>query len=58
MSSLSYQGLTAGTFNITAQERIVHGQPAGTTVRAEAERLGAKRVFLVSGRSLSALAAT
>ena len=36
MSSLSYQGLTAGTFNITAQERIVHGMPAGDAVLAEA----------------------
>lgn len=51
-----YSGLSAGVFNIPAQERIVHGQPAGPAVRAEAERLGAKRVFLVSGRSLGALA--
>ena len=51
-----YQGLQAGTFSIPAQERIVHGMPAGAAVRAEAERLGARRVFLVSGRSLGALA--
>ncbi len=51
-----YDGLPAGVFNIPAQERIVHGQPAGAAVRAEAERLGATRVFVVSGRSLGALA--
>ncbi len=50
-----YQGLHAGVFNIPAQERIVHGQPAGAAVRAEADRLGAERVFLISGRSLGAL---
>ena len=52
----AYAGLQAGTFLIPAQERIVHGLPAGQAVRAEAERLGARRVFLVSGRSLGALA--
>ncbi|WP_088280850.1 iron-containing alcohol dehydrogenase [Ideonella sp. A 288] len=51
-----YDGLPSGVFNIPAQERIVHGQPAGAAVRAEAERLGATRVFVVSGRSLGALA--
>jgi maleylacetate reductase len=51
-----YSGLQAGVFNMPAQERIVHGRPAGEAVRAEAERLGARRVFLVSGRSLGALA--
>ena len=50
-----YDGLQAGTFNMSAQERIVHGQPAGAAVAAEAERLGAKRVFIISGRSLAAL---
>lgn len=51
-----YEGLHAGTFLIPAQERIVHGMAAGAAVRAEAERLGAQRVFLISGRSLGALA--
>ena len=50
-----YFGLHAGTFLIPAQERIIHGLPAGAVVRAEAERLGARRVFLISGRSLGAL---
>lgn len=48
--------LRPGVFAIQAQERIVHGQPAGLAVRAEAERLGARRVFVVSTRSLAALA--
>ncbi len=48
--------LRPGVFAIQAQERIVHGQPAGPAVRAEAERLGARRVFVVSTRSLAALA--
>jgi len=42
------EGLHAGTFSIPAQERIVHGMPAGAAVRAEAERLGAQRAFLIS----------
>ncbi len=52
----SYEGIQPGTFSIPAQERIMHGTPAGAAVLAEARRLGAKRVFLVSGRSLGALA--
>ncbi|MBL0085449.1 MAG: iron-containing alcohol dehydrogenase [Ideonella sp.] len=40
---------------MSAQERIVHGVPAGAAVLAEAERLGAQRVFLISGRTLGAL---
>ena len=47
--------LRPGVFAIQAQERIVHGQPAGAAVRAEADRLGARRVFVVSTRSLAAL---
>ena len=52
----AYDGLCAGSFNQTAQERIVHGQPAGPAIAAESQRLGAKRVFIVSGRSLGELA--
>ncbi len=52
----SHAGLTAGNFTIQAQERIVFGQPAGTAVVAEADRYGAKRVFVVSTRSLDRLA--
>ena len=43
----------AGNFSVTAHERIVFGVPAGEAVVAEAERTGAKRVFLTSTRSLA-----
>lgn len=52
----AYAGLAAGSFNLTAQERVVHGLPAGEAVRAEAERCGARRVLLVSTGSLARLA--
>jgi maleylacetate reductase len=47
--------LPSGSFLIQAQERIVFGQPAAAAVVAEAERYGAKRVFVVSTRSLNQL---
>ena len=50
-----YLGVPSGSYSFTAQERIVHGVPAGAAVAAEAQRLGAQRVFIVSGRSLAAL---
>src|SRR5476649_320052 len=34
-------------------ERVVYGKPAGAALRAEAERLGAKRVFLTTTRSVA-----
>ena len=34
------------TFEWTAQERVIHGKPAAEAVRAEIERIGAKRVLL------------
>jgi maleylacetate reductase len=43
----------AGTFNVTAHERIVFGTAAGDAVVAEADRVGAKRVFVTSTRSLA-----
>ena len=50
-----YAALPSGSYSFTAQERILHGVPAGAAVAAEARRLGAKRVFIISGRSLAAL---
>jgi maleylacetate reductase len=44
-----------GVFNVVAQERIVYGTPAGEAAIAEAERLGANRIFLTSTRSLAGL---
>jgi maleylacetate reductase len=49
----SHAGLSAGTFNVTAHDRIIFGTPAGDAVLAEAERYGAKRVFVTSTRSLA-----
>jgi maleylacetate reductase len=46
-------GLGAGSFNVTAHDRIVFGAPAGEAVVAEAERYGARRVFVTSTRSLA-----
>src|SRR5262245_8061562 len=48
-----HAGLTTGTFHVTAQERIVFGTPAGDAVVAEADRIGARRVFVTSTRSLA-----
>lgn len=53
--TLSFDLLRPGVFAVQAQERIVHGQPAGAAVLAEAERLGARRVFVVSTGSLARL---
>src|SRR4051794_18619801 len=43
----------AGSFNVTAHDRIVFGVAAGQAVVAEAERVGARRVFVTSTRSLA-----
>lgn len=45
--------LRLGQFLNPAQERIQHGHQAGATVRAEADRVGARRVFVISTRSPS-----
>src|SRR5260221_2779953 len=34
-------------------ERVVYGKPAGPALRAEAERLGAKRVFVTTTKSVA-----
>ena len=34
-------------------ERVVYGKPAGPALRAEAERLGARRVFLTTSKSVA-----
>jgi len=48
--------LPRGVFAMQAQERIVFGEPAGDALLAEIERLGARRIFLTSTRSLARLA--
>lgn len=47
--------MQTGVFKFLAQERVMFGTPAGEAVAAEADRLGAVRVFLTSTRSLAAL---
>ena len=47
--------LPTGVVLIPAQERVVFGRPAGPAVAAEAERHGARRIFVVSTRSLARL---
>ena len=45
--------MQSGTIVFTRLDRVIFGQPAAAAVRAEAERLGARRVFLLTGRSLN-----
>jgi maleylacetate reductase len=53
MSTTTPAGPTPGTFSVTAHDRIIFGTPAGEAVVAEAERYGARRVFVTSTRSLA-----
>jgi maleylacetate reductase len=46
---------SAGTFHLTAHERIVFGMPAEEALMAQVERCGARRVFMASTRSLTRL---
>lgn len=50
-----YSAVQNGVIAIQPQERIVFGHPAGEAAVAEAERYGARRVFVVSCRSLARL---
>lgn len=45
--------MLTGTVQWTAQERVIHGKPAAEAVRAEMERLGVRRVLLLTTRSLT-----
>jgi maleylacetate reductase len=45
--------MLTGVVQWTEQERVVHGKPAAEAVRAEIERVGAKRVLLTTTRSLT-----
>lgn len=47
--------LLVGNYQWPAQERVVFGRPADEVVAEEAQRLGARRVVLVSSRSLARL---
>jgi len=47
-------GLKPGSYSVTAHERILWGRPAAEAVLEEADRYGAKRIFVTSTRSLAA----
>lgn len=46
--------MLSGTHVVPRQDRVVYGRPAATVIPEEAARLGARRVFLVTGRSVAA----
>ena len=50
-----YNTLKSGRFTIQAQEFIIFGRPAEKAIIVEADRYGAKHVFIFSTRSLSQL---
>ncbi|MGE0697607.1 MAG: iron-containing alcohol dehydrogenase, partial [Hyphomicrobiaceae bacterium] len=45
--------MQSGTMVFTAMNRVIFGKPAAEAVVAEADRLGARRVFILSGRTLN-----
>ena len=53
--SAKHTQLSAGTFFMQAQEQVVFGRPAAQAVLEQVERMGARRVFLTSGRTLGQL---
>jgi maleylacetate reductase len=42
-----------GQINLTAMERVIFGKPAAEAIAEEADRIGAKRVFLLVGGTLN-----
>ena len=45
--------ISPGLHRFPHMDRVVHGQPAAAVVRAEADRLDRRRVFLITNRSLA-----
>jgi maleylacetate reductase len=45
--------MQSGTMVFTAMNRVIFGKPAAEAIVAEADRLGAKRVFVLTGRTLN-----
>src|SRR6202023_2733388 len=43
----------AGSHQYPTMESVIYGKPAAEALREEAERLGAKRVFLIASRTLN-----
>lgn len=46
-------GMQSGTMVFTQMNRVIFGQPAAEAVVTEADRLGAKRVFFLTGKTLN-----
>jgi maleylacetate reductase len=44
---------SAGNYQYPTMESVIYGKPAGEALREEAERLGAKRVYLIVSRTLN-----
>ena len=45
--------MQSGTMVFTGMNRVIFGKPAATAIGEEADRLGARRVFLLTGRTLN-----
>ncbi len=45
--------MQSGQMVFNAMNRVIFGRPAGASIVAEADRLGAKRVFVLSGHTLN-----
>ena len=45
--------MRSGTMIFTQMNRVIFGRPAAEAIVAEADRLGAKRVFVLTGRTLN-----
>src|SRR5215813_9499852 len=43
----------AGSHQYPTMESVIYGKPAAEALREEAERLGAKRVYLIASRTLN-----
>src|SRR6266403_337627 len=43
----------AGSYQYPTMESVIYGNPAAEAVLGEAERLGAKRVYLIASRTLN-----
>src|SRR6516162_11640759 len=43
----------AGSYQYPTMESVIYGKPAAEALREEAERLGAKRVYLIVSRTLN-----
>ena len=51
----THAGLVSGRFTVQPIDQIIFGVPLADAIAAEADRLGARRVFVTSTRSLSQL---